>query len=107
MSFSHLPALLASCFARLASALDPRTALRKHPERGTIALPLCNELYIRQQNLAQLAPDHRRPFRTKLALAAAQLHWVCAWRGHRYAEVWAVVDGGYSKRPFLRAAQQE
>src|SRR6266540_1276588 len=27
-------------------------------------------------------------------------------QGH-YVEVWIVVDGGYSKRPFLRAAHQE
>src|SRR6266542_3008506 len=218
MSFSHLPALLASCCARLASALDPRTALRlplllcgllfatgrrtctswfraagittefrqayhvvgacgrradavaarllptldpvlagdrlllaiddtptarwgpciegaglhhnpnpgpagedfvyghvwvtlaglaKHPDRGTLALPLRNELYLRQQDLAKLAPDHRRPFRTKLELAAAHLQWACAWRGDRYVEVWIVVDGGYSKRPLLQAAHQE
>ncbi len=47
------------------------------------------------------------PFRTKLELAAEQLHWACLWCGHRYEEVWAVVDGGYSKRPFLRAARGE
>jgi hypothetical protein len=82
-------------------------ALAKHPQRGTIALPLRNELYIRQQDIAQLAPDRRRPFRTKLQLAAEELHWACLWRGQHYAEVWAVVDGGYSKRPFLRAAQAD
>src|SRR6478735_9090026 len=54
-------------------------ALAKHPQRGTIALPLRNELYIRQQDIAQLAPDRRRPFRTKLQLAAEELHWACLW----------------------------
>lgn len=82
-------------------------ALAKHPERGTIALPLLNRLYIRQKDLDKLEADRRVPFRTKLELAAEQLHWACLWRKQRYAEVWAVVDGGYSKRPFLRQARKE
>jgi DDE superfamily endonuclease len=82
-------------------------ALAKHPDRGTIALPLLNRLYVRQKDIAQLDKDHQVPFRTKLELAAEQLHWACLWRAQRYREVWAVVDGGYSKRPFLRQAKQE
>jgi hypothetical protein len=82
-------------------------ALAKHPDRGTIALPLWNQLYVRQQDIAKLDKDHQRPFRTKLELAAEQLHWACVWRGDHYQEVWAFIDGGYSKRPFLRAAKQE
>jgi hypothetical protein len=82
-------------------------ALAKHPDRGTIALPLRNRLYIRRKDLDQLDADRRVPFHTKLELAAEELHWACAWRGRRYQEVWAVVDGGYSKRPFLRQAKQE
>ena len=82
-------------------------ALAKHPDRGTIALPLLNRLYIRQKDLDKLEADRRVPFRTKLELAAEQLHWACLWRKQRYQEVWAVVDGGYSKRPFLRQANKE
>jgi hypothetical protein len=82
-------------------------ALAKHPAWGTIALPLLSEAYLRAQDIARLDPDHQVPFRTKLELAASLLHWVCTWRGHRYEEVWTVVDGGYSKRPFLRAAKKE
>jgi hypothetical protein len=82
-------------------------ALAKHPERGTIALPLLNQLYIRAKDIAKLDKDRQPPFRTKLELAAAALHWLVVWRGSRYQEVWAVVDGGYSKRPFLRQAQQD
>jgi hypothetical protein len=82
-------------------------ALAKHPDRGTIALPLRNSLYVRQKDIAQLDKDRQVPFRTKLELAAEQLHWACLWRGPRYQEVWAVVDGGYSKRPFLRQANKE
>jgi hypothetical protein len=82
-------------------------ALARHPDWGTIALPLLSELYVRNKDIARLEADHKVPFRTKLELAAYLLRWVCAWRGRRYEEVWAVVDGGYSKRPFLRAASKE
>ena len=82
-------------------------ALAKHPERGTSALPLRNQLYIRAKDIAKLDKDRQPPFRTKLELAADALHWIKAWRGHRYQEVWVAVDGGYSKRPFLRSATQD
>jgi hypothetical protein len=79
-------------------------ALARHPDRGTVALPLRSEMYVREKDVANLAPDRRVPFRTKLQVAAEQLSWLVAQRGGRYREVWAVVDGGYSKRPFLRPA---
>lgn len=82
-------------------------ALAKHPDRGPIALPLLNQLYVRRKDIDKLAPDRRPPFRTKLEMAAAELHWITVWRGCRYEEVWAVVDGGYSKRPFLRSAKKD
>ncbi len=142
MTFSHLPAFLATCFTRLATTLDARTALHgpatvadprslayrttaarghrryahrtlravhrrcrtapqphpspgpagqkfvyghswvtlaalaKHPERGTIALPLLNQLYIRNKDIDKLDADRRPPFLTKLELAADSLRWV-------------------------------
>jgi SRSO17 transposase len=82
-------------------------ALAKHPDRGSIALPLWSQLYIRRKDIAQMDKDRQPPFRTKLELAAEELHWIKVWRGHRYEEVWAVVDGGYSKRPFLRPAKRD
>src|SRR5947209_1103854 len=82
-------------------------ALAKHPDRGTIALPLLNQLYVRRKDIAKLDPDRRPPFHTKLELAAEELHWLTVRRGYRYEEVWAVVDGGFSKRPFLRPAKQD
>ncbi len=82
-------------------------ALAKHPQRGTIALPLLNKLYVRDQDLAKLDQDRQMPFRTKLELAAEELHWLAVWRRRWYQEVWVVVDGGYSKRPFLRQAKQD
>jgi hypothetical protein len=82
-------------------------ALAKHPDRGAIALPLWNQVYIRQQDIAKLDKDRRPPFRTKLELAAAALHQITLWCSCQYQEVCAVVDGGYSKRRFLRSAKKD
>src|SRR6266446_499402 len=65
-------------------------ALAKHPDWGTLALPLQAQLYIRAAHMDNLPPDRRRPFRTKLAMAAEQLGWLQTWVGHRFAELWAV-----------------
>jgi hypothetical protein len=81
-------------------------ALARHPAWDTLALPLQAQLYVRQADLAKLPPDRRRPFHTKLELAAGQLRWLQPWVEGAYAERWAVVDGGYTKRPFLRPARQ-
>jgi hypothetical protein len=81
-------------------------ALARHPDWGTLALPVQAQLYIRRAHLDKLPPDRRRPFRTKLEMAAAQLAWVQTWIGRHFAEHWAVVDGAYAKRPFLRPAAQ-
>src|ERR1041384_2232760 len=81
-------------------------ALARHQERGTVALPLRSEMYVRAKDTAKLDPDRRVPFRTKLEMAAEQVCWLMRERGGRYKEVWAVVDGGYSKRPFLRPAAE-
>lgn len=81
--------------------------LATHPDWGTRALPLQSQLYIRQRDIDRLAPDHRVPFRTKLAQAAEQLQWLRTWAARRFESLWAVVDGGYAKRPVLRAARQE
>jgi hypothetical protein len=80
-------------------------ALALHPAWGTVALPLHAQLYIRASDVAALPPDRRRPFRTKLELAAEQLGWLACWADHRFTERWVVVDGAYAKRPFLRAAR--
>jgi SRSO17 transposase len=80
-------------------------ALAHHPERGTCALPLQAQLYIRQTDLERVPADRRPPFRTKLQLAAAQLAWLRRWVGEAYRERWVVADGAYAKRPFLRPAR--
>lgn len=82
-------------------------ALARHPDWGTLALPVQAQLYIRRADLDKLPPDRRRPFRTKLELAAEQLRWLRPWVDYCFEQRWAVVDGAYAKRPFLRPAQQQ
>jgi len=81
-------------------------ALARHPAWATLALPVQAQLYIRKAGLDDLPPDRRRPFRTKLEIAAEQLAWAKTWIGHRFAQLWAMVDGAYAKRPFLRPARR-
>lgn len=81
--------------------------LAKHPAWGTIALPLQAQLYLRQADLERLPPERRRPFYTKLELAAEQLHWLKPWVDRPGEERWAVVDGAYAKKPFLGPAQKD
>lgn len=82
-------------------------ALAKHPDWGVYALPLQASLYVRRKDLDALPTDQRPPFRTKLQQAAEQLHWLKTWSGTRFSSLWAVTDGAYAQRPYLRAARQE
>lgn len=79
-------------------------ALARHPDWDTLALPLQAQLYIRQADLKALPPDRRRPFQTKLELAAQQLQWLTPRLDKSFEERWVVVDGGYAKKPFLSPA---
>ncbi len=80
--------------------------LARHPRRGSVALPVAAEMYVRRKDLPGLPPERRRPFRTKLEIAAAQLAWLGTWFGRDFEERWVVADGGYAKRRFLGAARQ-
>jgi DDE superfamily endonuclease len=82
-------------------------AVAKHPDWGSLALPVQAQLYIRAVDLDKVPPQRRRVFRTKLAIAAEQLHWLLPWAESHFEELWVVVDGGYAKRPFLRAAARD
>lgn len=82
-------------------------ALADHPECCTLALPLQAQLYIRKADVDRLPPERPRPFRTKLELAAAQLHWLKPWVEQHFRERWAVVDGGFAKKPFLKPAAED
>jgi hypothetical protein len=81
-------------------------ALGKHPDWGTIGLPLQAQLYIRKVDLPDLPPERSRDFRTKLTMAVGQLAWVKTWAGQQFEDYWAYVDGGYAKRPFLIPARK-
>jgi len=80
--------------------------LARHPDWGTIALPLQAQLYVRRADLHKLPRERRRPFRTKLQMAVEQLAWLRGWVGQRFAQHWVVADGAYAKRPFLRGARR-
>ena len=82
-------------------------ALAQHPDRGTVALPLLADLYVRRQDRPRIPRPRRWVFRTKLELAAAQLRWLKAWAAGRFHPLWVAVDGGYAKKPFLRVARQQ
>jgi hypothetical protein len=82
-------------------------ALARHPDWGTIALPLQAQLTIRAIDLDKLPPERPRPFRTKLDLNAEQLVWLKPWVDSSFEALGAVVDGAYAKRPFLRPAREQ
>jgi hypothetical protein len=79
----------------------------RHPQWGPLALPLRALLYVRQQTMATI-PKSRRwgRFATKLQLAARLAEWVVPIMKTAGKTVWLVVDGGYTKRPFLQRAMK-
>ncbi len=79
--------------------------LTRHARFGTIALPVRAEVYIRRKDVPRLPPERSRPFRTKWEQAAALIGWLATWLGPQGKTLWLVADGGYAKRPVLRAAQ--
>jgi hypothetical protein len=80
--------------------------LAKHKAWGTIALPLQADLYVRRKDLSSIPPEVGWTFHTKLELAAEQLRWLKPHVADQFAECWVTVDGGYAKRPFLKAARE-
>ena len=76
----------------------------RHPVFGPLALPLRAMLYVRQKTMPTIPRCRRWKFRTKLLLAAALVEWVAAIVKTAGKTLWVVVDGGYTKRPFLEPA---
>lgn len=74
----------------------------RHPQWGPVALPLRALLYVREKTLAKI-PKCRcwQRFATKLQLAARLVEWVVPLLKQAGKTVWIVIDGGYTKRPFL------
>jgi hypothetical protein len=79
----------------------------RHPEHGTIALPIRGDLYVRQKDITKIPPERQWEFRTKIEQAVEQLHWAKSWLGHWGKPIWVVVDGGYAKRAVLEAAREK
>jgi hypothetical protein len=78
----------------------------RHPCWGTIALPLCAELYVRACEVVGLPRWYRWKFRTKLEQAATLVQWAASYLKHLGITLWVVTDGAYAKRPFLQPAQK-
>jgi len=78
----------------------------RHPLWGSIGLPLLARLYVRACDIGKLPKQYGWTFRTKLDLAAAMVVWLTDWLRLLGKTVWLVVDGGYAKKPFLKAALQ-
>jgi len=75
----------------------------RHPKWGPIGLPLRAMLYVRRKTMAVI-PKSRGWFRfaTKLQLAARLVEWAAPILKKAGKTVWVVIDGGYTKGPFLR-----
>ena len=74
----------------------------RHPQWGPLALPLRAMLYVRQRTLASIPKCRSWRFATKLQLAARLLEWIVPILKKAGKTIWVVVDGGYTKRPFLK-----
>ena len=80
----------------------------RHPEWGPLALPLRAMLYVRQQTMATIPKSrHWHRFATKLQLAARLVEWIVPMLKKSGKTVWIVIDGGYTKRPFLKRALKQ
>jgi hypothetical protein len=76
----------------------------RHPQWGPLALPLRAMLYVRQKTLASIPKKRGWKFATKLELAAKLVEWLAALVKQAGKTLWIVVDGGYTKWPFLKRA---
>ena len=76
----------------------------RHPLFGALALPLRAMLYVRQKTIPTIPKCRRWRFCTKLLLAAQLVEWIAPIVKRAGKTLWVVVDGGYTKRPFLKRA---
>ncbi|MBU4179836.1 MAG: transposase [Actinobacteria bacterium] len=76
----------------------------RHPLWGAMALPLRAMLYVRQKTIPTIPKKRGWKFRTKLDLAAQLLEWIVTLVKKAGKTLWVVVDGGYTKAPFLKRA---
>jgi DDE superfamily endonuclease len=76
----------------------------RHPRWGALALPLRAMLYVRQKTLDNIPRRRGWKFATKLELAARLVEWLAPIVKQAGKILWIVVDGGYTKAPFLSRA---
>ena len=76
----------------------------RHPKWGALALPLRALLYVRQKTMASIPRKRGWRFATKLVLAARLVEWIAPIVKQAGKTLWIVVDGGYTKWPFLKRA---
>ena len=77
----------------------------RHPKWGPLALPLRAMLSVRQKTMPTIPKCRRwQRFATKLQLAARLVEWIVPLLKQAGKTVWIVIDGGYTKRPFLKRA---
>jgi hypothetical protein len=74
----------------------------RHPLWGALALPLGAMLYVRQQTMVKILKRRHWKFRTKLCLAAQLVEWIAPIVKNAGKTLWVVVDGFYTKWPFLK-----
>jgi hypothetical protein len=74
----------------------------RHPCWGTIGLPIWSWLYVREKDVVQLPKRHDWTFQTKLQQAADLVLSAVETLQHAGKQVWAVADGAYAKRPFVK-----
>jgi hypothetical protein len=75
----------------------------RHHSWGALALPLRAMLYVRKQTIARIPRERLwHPFATKLQLAGRLVEWIVPLLRNAGKTVWVVVDGVYTKAPFLR-----
>jgi len=76
----------------------------RHPLWGALALPLRAMLYVREKTIPTIPRKRGWRFQTKLQLAARLLEWIATLVKQAGKTLWVVVDGGYTKEPFLKPA---
>jgi hypothetical protein len=74
----------------------------RHPLWQTIGLPLLGLLYVRAKDIAKIPKKHGWKSRTKLKLAVRPLLRLAELAKTAGKAVWAVADGAYAKRPFIK-----
>lgn len=74
----------------------------RHRRWGTIGLPIWSWLYVRQRDVPKLPKRHGWTFQTKLVLAADLMLSAVETLQSAGKGVWAVADGAYTKRPFVK-----